>query len=567
MNKITKSLLTKFSQEFELQRLSESVQFEHFANFSITSKLFRGSFELEDIHTGGGNDLGLDGVLLLVNGRIITELEQLNDIAEYSNYLDVDLCFVQAKTSSAFSGSDIGTFIRGVKYFLDEESDAPQNDDVRKMREIWENLIEDKAHLMVNRNPSCKMYYVTTGRWVEDQHLNAILKSGKCELEQLDLFDTVKIIPLGNREIQSYYNDSKSKLQNTVKFSNRITLPDIDGVSEGYLGLINFKEYLALIQDESQSIYSIFEDNVRDFQGMNDVNQKIKKTLEDKKYDLFCVLNNGVTVVADTITAAGDRFTLRDYQVVNGCQTSHVLHECQSLEGVEQVEVPIKIVVTESEDVKTAIVLATNSQTEVKTEQLAALASFQRELEMYYEAEQPTFALYYERRSQQFNGAGINRTKVVTIPNQIKAFASIFLKSPHLVSGYYGTIVNRFEGRIFDKGHVHIPYFVSSMCLYRIEQFFRSGEIDPSYKKVRYHLMLLVALLIEPEIHSYPLNSNKLEKACEKLKMALLDDSDSLSLFKHAVLIYEESPLDKSKRQYKAESDTEILLEFFQKRS
>ena len=85
--------------------------------------------------------------------------------------------------------------------------------------------------------------------------------------------------------------------------------------------------------------------------------------------------------------------------MVNGCQTSHVLHDCREIEGIEQVFLPIKIVVTENEDIKTNITLETNSQTEVKTEQLEAISVFQKRLELYFNAEKNSIPLYYERRS------------------------------------------------------------------------------------------------------------------------------------------------------------------------
>ncbi|EHV1343017.1 AIPR family protein, partial [Salmonella enterica subsp. enterica serovar Amsterdam] len=185
-----------------------------------------------------------------------------------------------------------------------------------------------------------------------------------------------------------------------------------------------------------------------DFQGENPVNKKIKLTLENGKFDLFSVLNNGVTIVSSSLTPAGNRFTLRDYQVVNGCQTSHVLHECQNISGISEVFVPIKIIVTDSDEIKTDITLATNSQTEVKPEQLESLSLFQKNLELYFAAEK-TQPLYYERRSQQYNSADIKKTQIISIPVQIKCFASMFLNSPHLVSAYYGTIVNRFKGKMF----------------------------------------------------------------------------------------------------------------------
>jgi hypothetical protein len=394
---------------------------------------------------------------------------------------------------------------------------------------------------------------------VGDQNLQAIIESGQVEIESIGLFDEVSITPNGANEIQKMYHETKNKLSTTITFVSRITLPDIEGVKEAYLGIIPFQEFIKLIQDENQTIHSIFDDNVRDFQGENVVNKKIKETLTLRKFDLFSLLNNGVTVVASSLTPAGNRFTLRDYQIVNGCQTSNVLHDCQKIDGIEAVNVPLRIIVTENDDIKTEVTLATNSQTEVRTEQLEALNIFQKRLELYYSAEKTTIKLLYERRSQQYNSmAGIKRAQIITIPIQIKSFASTFLQSPHLVSGYYGTIVNRFKGQIFAGDHKYLPYFVSSLCYFRIEQFFRSGELSSEYKKARFHLMMIVKLLAT-KCEDNPLNSNKLEKSCEEFKQILLSDSKALEIFQLASELFEKSGIDLTKRQYKSESETELL--------
>jgi len=558
MDKITKSLLETFAGQNELEKLDESTQFEHFSNFSIISKLNRSSFELEDIHTGSGGDCGIDGLCLIINGKIITDVDELHELVTSTGTLDADIVFTQAKTTSSFSGSDIGAFIHGVKDFLSDEPMLVQNERIKQMKKIWDAVISLSSY-MVNRRPYCRLYYICTGKWMEDQNLVSIIASGKRELEAISLFSEVQITPSGASEIQKLYHETKNKLSTTITFQSRITLPDIAGIKEAYLGVIPFSEFIKLIQDENQTIHSIFDDNVRDFQGETAVNKKIKSTLENKNFELFCLLNNGVTVVASSLTPAANRFTLRDYQVVNGCQTSNVLHECQRLPGIDAVNVPIKIIVTENDDIKTEITVATNSQTEVKTEQLEALSSFQKKLELYYNAEKNSIRLYYERRSQQYNSLpGIKRTQIISIPIQIKAFAAMFLDSPHLVSGYYGTIVNRFKGQIFAPDHKYLPYFISALCYFRIEQFFRSGELPSELKKARFQLMMIVKLLALGDSKE-PLNSNKIEKQCNDLKKNLLDDEKALGMFADASYIFYTSGVDSEKRQYKAESDTDIL--------
>lgn len=200
MDKITKSLLDGFSSQYEIENKPESTQFEHFCNYSIISKLFRGSFDLEDIHSGSGGDCGIDGILLIVNGRLILDEDELRDVVESTSYLDADIIFVQSKTTSSFDGSAIGSFIHGIKDFISDQPKLVQSEKIKKIKSIWE-IIFSMSSYMTNRRPTCKLYYICTGKWVEDQNLRAIISSGTEEIESFGIFDSVNIEPLGASEI------------------------------------------------------------------------------------------------------------------------------------------------------------------------------------------------------------------------------------------------------------------------------------------------------------------------------------------------------------------------------
>lgn len=563
MDKITKSLLDIFSSLYEIEDLEELKRFKYFSNYAISSKLFRGSFDIEDIFCGSDREYSIDGICLVINGQLITSEEELDDIVDNISYLDVDIAFIRTINSTSFNAKEIDGFIRGVKSFLDDDLLLVKSEKINKMHKMWNLIIKDSSE-MINRRPICRVYYVCAGRLKYDESIESLVSRGKNEIEDIGICEEVNVILLGASEIQKLYHETKNKLSSTVKFQNRITLPDIKGVSEAYLGVIPFIEYMRLIQDENNTIYNIFNDNVRDFQGENTVNIKIKQTLEESKFELFCLLNNGVTLVASSLTPAGDKFTIRDYQIVNGCQTSHVLHGCQNIEGVENVFVPIKIIVTEDEEVKTSITLATNSQTEVKTEQLQSLNIFQKKLEDYFGAEKGPLPLFYERRSQQYNSdSRIKKAQIISIPIQIKSFASMFLGSPHLVSGYYSNLVKRFSDKMFSENHRCAPYYVSALAYYRIEQFFKNGDIEKRYKKIRFHMLFLVRLLAMGE--KLPeFDSEEIDELCEEFKEKLLDNEKSLEMFKEARRIFELSGIDLYQRQYKADRETSMLIKSFQ---
>ena len=99
----------------------------------------------------------------------------------------------------------------------------------------------------------------------------------------------------------------------------------------------------------------------------------------------FSMLNNGITVVASSISIPGDIATIEDYQIVNGCQTSNILIDNMELsDNIDDLIIPIRIIATKNENLKNEITKATNSQTAIKKEQLEALSTFQKNLEEYY---------------------------------------------------------------------------------------------------------------------------------------------------------------------------------------
>ncbi len=457
MDRITKSLINELLANEELGSEGDSKDFEKLVNYCVVSNEYSKTFDLNLITVGDGGDTGIDGVAIFVNGQLIEDKEEVNDLLERNSRLEVSYIFIQAKTSSSFSSAEIGTFIFGVKDFFSETPSLVRNDDISRIAEISDCIYEKAPHF--HENPKLKLFYCTTGKWIDDQNLRAVIDQGVSDLEQASLFELVSFYPYGAKEIAKSFRKTKETISTTVNFSNRVTLPSIKGISEAYIGLLPFSEFKKILTDEDDDLINVFEDNVRDFQGSNnDVNSGIKNTLNGDDSDLFSVLNNGVTIVASSISPTGDRFTIKDYQIVNGCQTSNVLYNNRNSEYINSVNVPVKIIATADDDVKSRITLATNNQTPIKKEQLASLTAFQRSLEQYYNSYSGDSKLYYERRSKQYNSdSSVLKTRIITVPYQIKSFSAMFLENPHQVTSFFGTLVSRLNEQQFQ-----IPDYVRS---------------------------------------------------------------------------------------------------------
>ena len=80
MDRITESLLTEFSNEHGITHLPESKRFEHFCGFVTVRRHYNESFDTEDIITGAGGDTRIDGMAIIVNGVLITDLETVEDL-------------------------------------------------------------------------------------------------------------------------------------------------------------------------------------------------------------------------------------------------------------------------------------------------------------------------------------------------------------------------------------------------------------------------------------------------------------------------------------------------------
>ena len=85
---------------------------------------------------------------------------------------------------------------------------------------------------------------------------------------------------------------------------------------------------------------------------------------------------------------------------MNGCQTSHVLHDNESLLS-DSVRIPFRLIGTQDENVIEDIIRATNRQTEVKDEQFFAMKNFAKKLEAYFKSFPIITALKYDSRWQK----------------------------------------------------------------------------------------------------------------------------------------------------------------------
>ncbi len=522
MDRVSESLLNEFSSERGIAHLSEDKRFEHFVSFITVGRHYSDTFDTEDVLVG--DSTGIDGIAAIVNGTLISDIESLEEI-DGANELDVTFVFVQADRGSSFDAAKMGSFGFAVADFFDESPTLPRNEELAAAAEVMSGIYQ-RSTKFKRGNPACRLYFATTAKWTSDPVLEGRRKSVVDDLTATNLFREVTFTPVGADGIQTLYRQTKNAIEREFIFETRVTIPEVPGVTEAYLGFLSVPELMKIITDDNgDMIGSLFYSNPRDWQDYNEVNTEIKSTLQSDSRSRFVLMNNGITIIARNIRPTGNKFVIEDYQIVNGCQTSHVLYE-QANRDDRSVAVPVRLIGTQDEAVVNAIIRATNRQTQVTEDQFFALQEFPKELEQYFQTYPPAQRLYYERRSRQYDRQSIEKTRVITQPNVIKAFAAMFLQEAHRTTRNYSGLKDKVGKEIFGKGHRMEPYYTAAFALYKLEYLFRNGKLEPKFKPARFHILLAVRILANPQPLPRFMNSREMDDYCKPI-LAVLWDSAS----------------------------------------
>ena len=549
---ITKSHFEDFITAYGYESLPENESFEKFAIYCITSKYISNQTItkslIDDINIGNGGDWGIDGLLIVVNGRIITTTQDVDDMLVANGYLDVQFVFIQAKTEEKVSVGELGKALDGVEYVFreiaGEKELPPANADLIEYRKVINHIYKHSAKFKEGKDASCNFYYVYTGKYRAQDDFTARLKKSKDSIDNLHL--TAPFVPdiIDRDSIVDYYKDTKSKNKITIQVEQKLDMPTVEDIQESYLCLIPFSEFKKLYIDENDRMMSsVFYDNVRDFQGMNPVNNAMSYSLRSGELGLFTAMNNGITVVVKTFNKVGKDFNLNDYQIVNGCQTCNVLYINRKIPNIDNLMLSVKIIASKHKPTTDKVIIGNNSQTEIVREQLVSLLKIQHTIEDYYNAQKNFERLYYERRSKQYKNTetAVPQDKVITIAAQTKAFISMMMGEPHNVGGYYGSIINQYNGKgkaIYTEATHPAYYYTCALADYKLNEMFSRHIIDKKYKRVKYHLLYAYRLMCENGKFK-GLSSNNSQDYCDHICQKLCDATKCKESFKAAVVLLE----------------------------
>jgi hypothetical protein len=126
---------------------------------------------------------------------------------------------------------------------------------------------------------------------------------------------------------EAYISDKKDALQQgaaTFDISGLLRATYVvDKDTHTVIAPVLASELVALKGIDDQSLFSL---NVRASLGNTKVNRDIVASIKDKSlHKLFPLFHNGVTVLAETVNSTDDQILIKNYFVVNGCQSLNAL--------------------------------------------------------------------------------------------------------------------------------------------------------------------------------------------------------------------------------------------------
>ncbi|OZE89828.1 hypothetical protein CH298_12520 [Rhodococcoides fascians] len=530
VHRVVKAHLTDFVSKFDVAG-DQSKQFEAFVNYSIFRR-FCGDQVDPDSLVYDGEDPGIDGFMSFVEDSYVESVDEVEDALKSTRRdANVSVVFVQSKTSETWKKSEINTFQAGILDFLSDAHNYPHAEYLENGRDVFDAILS-KVGRIRNGKPNARIYFATTARESTDRGIIAARDSLTSSVIDTGLFHDVEVVLIDRDSIVDLWTSSEGSVEATLKLLGNAPFPATPGIDESYVVTVRAQDFIESILTDKNGKFRqrIFDENVRDFIGVDsDVNAEMGTTLQDaSRQNRFGILNNGVTIIAPDVRLSAFEMFLRDFQIVNGCQTSNVLFQNKDIVDGDATLV-LKIVETSDPSVVDDIVRSTNRQTKVEESQFLATLDAIKMIDKYFvaRAEDDEYRLFFERRTDQFNShENVKAIRVFDIKEIARCVAAMFLDKPDLASRYPNRLTGEMRDLVFDSSYREEVFYVAAYSLYRIRLLLASRKIDGRFVKLRWHILLAIRYYVCGE--SLPnLSSAKVEKNAKEIREFVEDGGDA----------------------------------------
>lgn len=536
MHLVVRNHLADFQNKYDVSD-QESKQFEAFLNYVIFRTYCATNIDLRDLIYEGA-DPGIDGAMIFIDDAYVSSVEEVEaTMKNRKRDADVTVVFTQAKTSESWSKAEINVFELAINDFLSGRAAYPQSDYIANAREVFSAALKHVGKIRDGK-PRVQAFFATTATKSEDREILAAGTAVEAMLSGTGYFSHVDVILLNRDSIVEMWAAAEGQVEATLNVLGSAAFPRTPGIDEGYVVTVRAKEFIdkILVDQNGRLRQRIFEDNVRDFLGPEgEVNQEMTDTLRDEnKQKRFGILNNGITMISPDVRVGGLEIAIRDFQIVNGCQTSNVLFENRDAID-ENATIMLKLIETSDPAVIDDIVRATNRQAKVDEDQFLATLDAVKALERYFEARgtEDDLRLYFERRKNQFShNDNVKAIRVFDIKEIARCVGAMFLDKPDIASRYPNRLTSELRAQVFDPKYKEEVYHAAAYALYRLKLLIGNNRVERRNSKLRWHIIMAIKYYVCGD--SIPhLSSTKIKAKCAEIEAFMgKGDDDTVALIK-----------------------------------
>lgn len=529
---ILEGCIAQYQEENQLQSVDSEI-FELFTISQITKHI---NITYENIYNSivdGGNDGGIDSILIIVNDEVVESIEELEEI-NFSNSTKTRFYITQCKKENSFKELTIDKLISSCSMIFDLEKNETYlevrfNPDLLEkiliLRAAWLKTSVKGGSLLVELNYCCIAPKI---------EISSSFASKRAQLEELirDKCSTpeVKFICHSSEELLKFYQARKPS-RFSLPFKDQPLSTSFGETGIGYVGTVKLGDYKNFLTDVDGSIKDyLFESNIRHFQGSTvDVNKKIAKTITDNNSNDFWWLNNGITVIAENPNQAGKVLSVDNVQIVNGLQSSYSIFNSHDGSTEDERSVLVKVIINKDKETIDKIIESTNSQNAVSSTALRATENTQRKIELFFLNE----GYFYDRRKNYYKNQGKPASKIFSIQFTAQAIETIGFDGPHSARSKPTSLIkdDKAYNRIFDSSKQFKSYLNCCLILKKTNEFWgliETSDMKKATTNLKLHLARIVTSIIInkteydfEDIASTDLNSYTIENFNKSLDLLI----------------------------------------------
>ncbi|MFA5399893.1 MAG: AIPR family protein [Dehalococcoidia bacterium] len=457
----------KLAHEERAPDSPEDEFFEIFASEQILKDFDLTDEEIEAGQVGGENDGGVDGIYFLVNRQLVTDDFDINP----KTVTRADIFFIQATREQSFNEKRVAKLNLLTEDFLDFSRGPGQlhgtyNSDVVSVmmtfKEQYQKLLAYPHDLTIS------YCYMSKGD-IKTINVGLRRQSERVQEKATQLFPKaiVSFRFIGAAVLLDLINKQPQKAY-PLEYTEMIS----PAGQQAWVCLVPMVAYNKFItNDEGEMKNELFEGNVRDWQGDNDVNEAIRGTLESGVDDEdFWWLNNGITVLASGASSQGGHvLSVQMPQIVNGLQTSRCIYNyLNAKKGInEHRNVLVRIIATQRVESPDHIIKATNSQTQVPPFRLHMTEPIHRNIESLLR----NHNLFYDRRKNFYKNEGRPITRIIQPLALAQTIMSVVLHRPNDARGRPNSVLEKSYAEIFSTQYSLQLFAVCALLMRKVNAF------------------------------------------------------------------------------------------------